>query len=176
MRQPNIRDAAGTDEEYFPIFYVSWNDALAYTKWLSQQTGQIYSLPSEAQWEYAARAGSETAYWWGRKLGRSNAHCFSCDTGLDPRKPTAVGRFNANKFGLFDTAGNIQEWVYDCYHGNYDAAPTDGTVFEGGDCTVRVLRGGGYNSGDAELRSFSRDKFRFDKGNDRTGFRVGRKP
>ncbi len=175
-KMPNIRAAAGTDEEYFPIFYVSWNDALAYTKWLSQQTGQIYSLPSEAQWEYAARAGSETAYWWGRKLGRLNAHCFNCDTGLDPRKPTAVGRFNANKFGLFDTAGNIQEWVYDCYHGNYDTAPTDGSVFEGGDCTVRVLRGGGYNSGDAELRSFSRDKFRFDKGNDRTGFRVGRKP
>ena len=175
-KMPNISMATGADEEYFPIYYVSWNDALAYTKWLSAQTGQTYTLPSESQWEYAARGGSDTAYWWGRKLGRSNAHCFTCDIGLDPRVPTAVGRFNANQFGLYDVSGNAQEWVYDCYHQNYDGAPSDGAVFEGGDCTVRVLRGGGYSSGPAELRSAARDKFRFDKGNDRTGFRVARLP
>ncbi len=173
---PQTGAAAGADEANFPVFYVSWNDALAYTKWLSQQTGKNYSLPSEAQWEYAARAGSELAYWWGRDLGRGNAHCFACDTGLDPRRPTAIGRFRPNKFGLFDTAGNVQEWVYDCYHRNYDNAPEDGSVFEGGDCTVRVLRGGGYGSGPEELRSAARDKFRFDKGNDQTGFRVVRSP
>ena len=175
-KMPNIRAATGADEEYFPVYYVSWNDALAYTKWLSTETGQTYTLPSEAQWEYAARGGSDTAYWWGRKLGRSNAHCFTCDTGLDPRVPTAAGRFNANQFGLYDVSGNVQEWVYDCYHQNYDGAPSDGAVFEGGDCTVRVLRGGGYSSGPAELRSAARDKFRFDKGNDGTGFRVALLP
>ena len=175
-RLPNLGAAAGADTESFPMYYVSWNDALAYTKWLSQQTGENYTLPSEAQWEYAARAGSDRAYWWGRKLGRGNAHCFTCDTGFDPRRPTAIGRFNANKFGLFDTSGNIQEWVYDCYHLNHDSAPADGSVFEGGDCTVRVLKGGGYSSGPEELRNAARDKFRFDKGNDQTGIRVLRTP
>ncbi len=173
---PNLGAASGSDPENFPVYYVSWNNALAYTKWLSDQSGENYQLPSEAQWEYAARAGSQDAYWWGRKLGRGNAHCFNCDTGLDPRKPTAVGRFNANKFGLFDTSGNVQEWVYDCYHKNHDGAPTDGSVFEGGDCTVRVLKGGGYSSGPEELRPAARDKFRFDKGNDQTGIRVLRLP
>lgn len=163
------------DEANFPMTFVSWNDALAYTQWLSQQTGKEYSLPTEAQWEHAARAGSDSAYPWGRNLGRSNAHCFACDTGLDPRQPTAVGRFSPNKFGLYDTSGNVQEWVYDCYHPSYDMAPADGSVFEGGNCTVRVLRGGGYGSGPDELGSASRDKFRVDKGNDQTGFRVMRK-
>lgn len=175
-KMPNLRNAAGADEANFPMFFVSWNDALAYVKWLSKQSGKNYRLPTESQWEYAARAGSDTAYYWGRKLGRSNAHCFACDTGLDPRRPTAIGRFNPNKFGLYDMAGNIQEWVYDCYHGTYDTAPTDGSVFEGGDCTVRVLRGGGYGSGPKKLRSAARDKLRFDKGNDQTGIRVIRLP
>ena len=173
---PNLEAAAGADPEYFPVFYVSWNDALDYARWLTRQTGQTYTLPSEAQWEYAARAGGNFAYWWGRKLGRGNAHCFACDTGLDPRRPTAVGRFNANKFGLYDMAGNVQEWVYDCYHGNYDTAPNDGSVYEGGDCSVRVLRGGGYGSGPEQLRSAARDRFRSDKGNDQTGIRLVRVP
>lgn len=175
-RMPNLGSAAGADPEYMPMFYISWDDALAYAKWLSAQTGQQYSLPSEAQWEYAARAGSSSPYPWGRKLGRGNAHCFACDTGLDPRQPTAVGRFNPNKFGLYDMSGNVQEWVYDCYHPDYHGAPTDGSVFEGGDCTVRVLRGGGYGSGPAKLRTSARDKFRPDKGNDQTGIRLVRSP
>lgn len=175
-KMPNIAGAAGADEAEFPMFYVSWNEALAYAQWLSDQTGKAYSLPSEAQWEYAARAGTDLAYWWGRRLGRSNAHCFACDTGLDPRRPTAIGRFKPNPFGLYDTSGNVQEWVYDCYHGTYKNAPDDGSVFEGGDCTVRVLRGGSYSSGPEALRNASRDKFRFDKGNDGTGFRVVRTP
>lgn len=173
---PDLTAATGADQANFPMFYLSWNDALAYTKWLTAQTGHTYTLPSEAQWEYAARAGSDSAYWWGRKLGRGNAHCFACDTGLDPRRPTAIARFNANKFGLYDVAGNVQEWVYDCYHKNYDTAPSDGSVFEGGDCTVRVLRGGGYGNGPAALRSAARDKLRFDRGNDQTGMRVIRLP
>jgi formylglycine-generating enzyme required for sulfatase activity/serine/threonine protein phosphatase PrpC len=164
------------DANAYPVFYVSWNDALAYTMWLSTQTGAKYRLPTEAQWEYAARAGTTSNYWWGRNLGVDNAHCFACETGLDPRRPTRVGRFKANKFGLFDTSGNVQEWVYDCHHANYQGAPGDGSVFEGGDCSVRVVRGGAYSSGTKALHSSARDKFRFDAGNDSIGIRVVREP
>ena len=159
-----------------PIFFVSWNDALAYSKWLSTQTGHSYRIPTEAEWEYAARAGTTTAYWWGRSLGRDNGHCFACETGLDLRNPTRIGRFDPNPFGIFDLAGNIEEWVYDCYNKNYDDAPNDGSVFEGGDCSVRVTRGGAFSSGPKALRSGSRSKFRFDIGNDSIGIRVVRDP
>ena len=163
------------DQDDVPITYVSWNDALAYAKWLSQQTGKEYNLPSEAQWEYVARAGTDTAYWWGRELGRGNAHCFACDTGLDPRQPTAVGRFKPNAFGVYDTAGNAQEWVYDCFHSSYEGAPADGGVFEGGECNLRVLRGGGYGSGPDRMTGSARDKLRVDRGNDQSGLRVVRR-
>lgn len=172
-KMPKLGPMAEQDD--LPITYVSWNDALAYAKWLSQQTGKEYSLPSEAQWEYVARAGTDTPYWWGRGLGRGNAHCFACDTGLDPRQPTAVGRFKPNGFGVYDTAGNAQEWVYDCFHPNYEGAPTDGSVFEGGDCNVRVLRGGGYGSGPDRMTSSARDKLRVERGNDQSGLRVVRR-
>lgn len=157
-----------------PIVFVSWNDAVAYAQWLSAQTGERYRIPSESEWEYASRAGTTTSYWWGRYLGSDNAHCFACETGLDPRQPTRIGRFNANPFGLFDTSGNVQEWVYDCYSKDYAGAPTDGSVSAGGDCSVRVVRGGSYSSGPKALRSAARDKFRFDAGNDGIGIRVVR--
>ncbi len=162
------------DPDRFPAFFVSWNDALEYTKWLSAQTGRTYRLPSEAQWEYAARAGTSSNYWWGRKLESGRAHCFACDTGLDPRQPTKISRFAANRFGLHDTAGNVAEWVYDCWHKNYDGAPTDGSVFEGGDCTQRVVRGGAFSSGPKGLRSATREKFPGNRSNDSIGFRVVR--
>ena len=155
-----------------PVVFVTWNDAVAYAQWLSVQTGAKYRIPTEAEWEYAARGGTSTAYWWGRYLGSDNAHCFACETGLDPRAPTRIGRFKANAYGLFDTAGNVQEWVYDCYHKNYEGAPSDASVFAGGDCSVRVVRGGAYSSGPKALRSAARDKFRFDAGNDGLGIRV----
>ena len=164
------------DPATMPIFFVSWNDALAYSKWLSTQTGHSYRIPTEAEWEYAARAGTTKAYWWGRSLGRDNGHCFACETGLDLRNPTRIGRFDPNPFGIFDLAGNIEEWVYDCYNKNYDDAPNDGSVFEGGDCSVRVTRGGAFSSGPKALRSGSRSKFRFDIGNDSIGIRVVRDP
>ena len=173
VKMPKLGPLADQDE--VPITFISWNDALAYTKWLSQQTGKEYVLPSEAQWEYAARAGTNTPYWWGRGLGKGNAHCFACDTGLDPRQPTAVGRFKPNPFGLYDTAGNAQEWVHDCFHPSYAGAPDDASVFEGGDCTVRVLRGGGYGSGPDRMTNSARDKLRVERGNDQSGLRVVRR-
>ncbi len=170
-KQPHTGDL---DPERHPIFFVSWNDALAYVQWLSSQTGKTYRLPTEAEWEYAARAGTSSAYWWGRELGEGKAHCFACETGLDPRAPTRIGRFAANLFGLFDTAGNLQEWTYDCYHANYEGAPTDGSVFEGGDCKYRVVRGGAFSSGPKGLRCAAREKFPADAANDSIGIRVVR--
>lgn len=164
------------DPDTYPVFFVSWNDAVEYAKWLSVQTGKNYRLPTEAEWEYAMRAGSKSAYPWGRKLGRDNAHCFACDTGLDQRRPTKVGRFDANAFGIHDLAGNVEEWVYDCYNKNYQGAPDDGSVFGGGDCSVRVVRGGAYSSGPKALRSSARNKFQYDSANDSIGIRIVREP
>ena len=164
------------DAATMPIFFVSWNDTLAYTKWLSIQSGKTYRIPTEAEWEYAVRGGTTTVYWWGRQLGRDNGHCFACETGLDRRQPTKIGRFDPNPFGIYDLTGNVEEWVYDCYNKNYEGAPSDGSVFEGGDCSVRITRGGAYSSGPKALRSSARSKFRFDTGNDSIGIRVVRDP
>lgn len=157
-----------------PVIFVTWDDALAYTRWLSTQTGQRYRLPSEAEWEYGARGGTTTNYWWGRDLASGHAHCFACETELDPRQPTKIGRFAANPYGLYDTAGNVEEWVHDCWHENYDGAPDDGSVFEGGDCSQHVVRGGAYSSGPKALRPATRGRFPADTANDSIGFRVVR--
>lgn len=155
-----------------PVTYVTWDEALAYTKWLTEETGRAYRLPSEAEWEYFARAGSEGLYWWGFHFKAGVAHCFDCDTGLDPRSPTNVGRFTPNGFNLHDTAGNVMEWVYDCYHTSYQGAPSDGAVFEGGKCGWRVARGGSYAQPLTSMRSAKRNKLKSAKRFGRTGFRV----
>jgi len=159
-----------------PVIFVSWDDAYAYTRWLTEQTGKKYRLPTEAEWEYAARAGTTTPYWWGYDIGENRAHCFDCKTGLNPRLPTRIGRFEPNPFGLYDTAGNVYEWVHDCYHPNYKGAPNDGSVWEGGDCTYRVTRGGSYSSTSKSLRVTARRKWRSTQGYDSVGFRVAREP
>jgi formylglycine-generating enzyme required for sulfatase activity len=164
----------GLDKNTHPVTFVSWDDALAYTRWLSTQTGKKYRLPTEAQWEYAALADTATNYWWGRELGIGRAHCFNCDTGLNPRAPTSVGRFPANLYGLHDTSGNVAEWVRDCWHPNYQDAPTDGSVWEGGDCTYRVARGGSFLSAGKSVRAKKRAKWRSQRGYDSVGFRIVR--
>ncbi len=159
-----------------PVTFVSWDQAVAYTQWLSRQTGKRYRLPTEAEWEYAARGGSTTPYWWGRELGQNQAQCFACESSFDPRKPAPVGSFKPNAFGLYDTVGNVEEWVLDCPHESYEGAPTDGGVFGGGDCTKRVVRGGAFSSGPNTLRASSRNRFARTSGNDGIGFRVVREP
>ena len=164
----------GLDAATHPVFFVTWDDALAYVTWLSSQTGKSYRLPSEAEWEYAARGGTTGNYWWGRDIEPGKAHCFACENELDPRQPTRIGSFEANAYGLHDTAGNVEEWVQDCFHDSYEGAPDDGSVFEGGDCRLRVIRGGGYSSGPKGLRSSARNKFHQDSANDGIGFRIAR--
>jgi formylglycine-generating enzyme required for sulfatase activity len=98
-----------------PVIYVSWDDAVAYAKWLSEQTGKRYRLPTEAEWEYGARAGAETSYWWGNEVKQGLANCRGCGSRWDGKQPAPVGSFKPNPFGLYDTAGNVAERVQDCW-------------------------------------------------------------
>jgi len=163
------------DRNTHPVIFVKWDDAYYYAKWLSEQTGKKYRLLSESEWEYAASTGKKSSFWWGYDEEPNRAHCFECETGLDPRKPSKVGGFDANKFGLHDTAGNVAEWVKDCWHENYKGAPTDNEVWEGGDCTYRAVRGGAYLSPQQSIRSAKRDKLKSDAGYDHVGIRIARK-
>lgn len=162
------------EHETSPVVFVRWDDAYNYSKWLSEQTGHKYRLPSEAEWEYAASGGQGTTFWWGIEETPGMAHCFTCESRLDPRTPANIGTFKPNQFGLYDTAGNVSEWVYDCWHDSYDGAPADGSVWEGGDCSLRVARGGSYISPQQSIRTAKRDKFKSDSGYDHVGFRLVR--
>lgn len=159
-----------------PVFNISWNDAVNYAKWLSRQTGKHYRLPSEAEWEYAAGAGRQSTYWWGYDPKPGMAYCFSCSDGLNPRKPTKIGSFAPNPFGLYDTTGNVAEWVEDCWHEDYKGAPTDGSVWKGGDCGYRVVRGGAYSTPPSAIRHARRDKYVPDSKYDFIGIRLVRDP
>ncbi len=142
-----------------PAINVSWEDALKYAKWLSEQTGKRYRLPTEAEWEYAARAGTETKYWWGNEIKPGMANFQGADNRWAGKQTSPVGSFQPNPFGLYDTAGNVWEWVEDCWHENYNGAPTDGSAWKekgGGNCGQRVLRGGSWYYGPETLRSSGR--------------------
>lgn len=160
--------------ENSPVRSVSWDDARAYAAWLSAETGQRYRLASEAEWEYMASTGKRTSFWWGREPGVGRAHCFDCESGLDTGRPARIGNFEANAFGVYDTAGNVAEWVQDCWHKNYAGAPADASVREGGDCSLRVVRGGAYRSPAQSIRSAKRDKFKADQAYEYIGIRVVR--
>jgi formylglycine-generating enzyme required for sulfatase activity/serine/threonine protein phosphatase PrpC len=164
----------GWDRKTHPVIDVAWDDAFAYTRWLSKQTDKSYRLLSESEWEYVARAGTTRSFWWGSKAGTGNAHCFDCKSDYSTSKPAKVGTYKPNPFGLYDTAGNVFEWVHDCYHRNYKDAPDDGSVWEGGDCDVRIARGGAYRSPADSMRVENRDKFKSNKGQYNVGFRVMR--
>lgn len=142
-----------------PVIDVSWDDVKDFLKWLSQKTGQPYRLLTEAEWEYAARAGTQSPYWWGKDVGTDHARCEDC--GGDPARHTLpTGSFRPNAFGLYDTAGNAAEWVQDCWNPNYKGAPTDGSAWTAGDCTLHVLRGGSFANKATYIRSAAR--FRYD--------------
>jgi formylglycine-generating enzyme required for sulfatase activity len=151
-------DDAGWGRDGRPLINVSWNDAKDYVEWLCRKTGRTYRLLSEAEWEYGARAGSTTAFWWGNDVGRNKANCNGCGSEWDNSKTAPVGSFRANDFGLYDTAGNVWEWVKDCWHDSYDGAPTDGSAWVNGDCSSRVLRGGSWIVVPRFVRSAYRDR------------------
>ena len=156
-----------------PVINVDWDDAQKYVAWLSEMTGKNYRLLTEAEWEYAARAGSTTAYYWGDAIGKANALCLDCGSSSDSQT-APVGSFRPNAFGLYDMAGNVWQWVQDCYHADYNGAPTDGSAWTSGDCSHRVLRGGSWVDNPQFLRSASRDGVSIVDRNIFLGFRVGR--
>jgi formylglycine-generating enzyme required for sulfatase activity/serine/threonine protein phosphatase PrpC len=171
----NLPDNLYLDKATHPVFFVTWDDAFYYTQWLSEQTGKPYKLPSEAHWEYAAGTGETSPFFWGFQEEGGRAHCsLGCDTRFDPRKPTKTGSFAANRFGVHDTAGNVAEWVRDCWHENYSGAPAEATVWEGGDCAYRVARGGAFSSPAQSIRHAKRDRYKSDQIYDHIGFRVMR--
>lgn len=173
-----------------PVINMSWVDAQQFVAWLSQKTGERYRLPSEAEWEFVARAGTETRFPWGDSqisicdyantldiAGHSaRPHWFWSTYCVDGFTFTApVGSFPPNPWGVHDMQGNVWEWVQDCWHSDYTGAPTDGSAWlEGGDCGKRVNRGGGWGNNPRTVRSAKRDADAADGYGDAFGFRVAR--
>ena len=153
----DLPDDRGWGRGNRPVINVSWDDAQAYTVWLSEQTGKSYRLPTEAEWEYAARAGTTSSYWWGNDVGKNKANCYDCGSEWDNQKTAPVGSFKANPWGLYDTAGNVYEWVQDNYHENYKGAPVDGTARLIRKGSLRVVRGGCWLYNAWNCRSAFRD-------------------
>ena len=156
-----------------PVVNVTWDDAQRYAAWLSLMTGKSYRLLSEAEWEYAARAGTSTEYFWGQEIGTGNANCLDCGSKWNGR-PAPINSFAANAFGLHDMHGNLWEWVRDCYHPNYNGAPSDGKPWNSGDCGRRVARGGSFDNPAYFSRSATRSSDPPDHHVRQFGIRLGR--
>jgi formylglycine-generating enzyme required for sulfatase activity len=155
-----------------PVINVSWLDANAYADWLSDQTGQTYRLPTEAEWEYAARAGSETRYWWGNDIGRNRANCNGCGSRWDNDRTAPVGSFDANAFGLYDTVGNVWEWTCSEYEERYRGQERDCTGKQR--ANLPVLRGGSWYRVPSRVRAAHRGRSDTALGFRSTGFRLVR--
>ncbi len=152
-----------------PVFNVSWDEAQGYITWLNKQTGRRFRLPTESEWEYAARAGTVTNYPWGAKFASAQANGAN-----SVKKTTPVGQYPANQFGLFDMIGNVYEWVEDCYHDGYVGAPTDGSAWlENADCSGRrISRGGSWGSDVTNLRVSNHFAVNITSRNGSLGFRL----
>jgi formylglycine-generating enzyme required for sulfatase activity len=155
-----------------PARDLSWDDAQAYVNWLSKVTGKTYRLPTEAEWEYADRAGTTTKYWWGDQMRKGVANCKACGDPYHKEAPEPVGSFAANPIGLYDMNGNVWEWVSDCWHNSYKGAPTDGSTWDTPGCNMRVIRGGSWREGDDYMLSSTRFKYSPSVRQSQNGFRV----
>jgi len=157
-----------------PVVNVAWGDVQQYVAWVSKITGRSYRLLTEAEWEYAARAGSTTNYYWGNEIGRGNANCNGCGSKWDGQQTSPVGSFASNAFGLYDMAGNVSQWVQDCWYTTHHGAPTDGSARTWGDCSERVARGGSWAELPALVESVWRESYSANYSDNTIGFRVGR--
>jgi len=165
-----------------PVIYVSWNDAQTYVQWLSRKTGKRYRLPSEAEWEYAARGGTTTPFHTGNCVntnqanydGTSDYNNCGAKTGQSRKQTIAVGSFPANAYGLHDMIGNVWEWTQDCWNKDYSGAPTDGSAWKTGACAQRVLRGGSWINSPLLTRAAERSGSTAENRSFSNGFRAAR--
>lgn len=170
---PEVSDS-GFGRGRQPVINVSWNEAQHYVTWLTKMTGKTYRLLSESEWEYAARGGTTTEYYWGNDIGKNNADCDGCGSKWDHRQPAPAGSFSANAFGLYDMAGNVWQWIEDCTHDNYNGAPTDGSAWTSVGCKYLVVRGGSWVSNPQFLRSAYRARSTSGSRGLDIGFRIAR--
>jgi formylglycine-generating enzyme required for sulfatase activity/class 3 adenylate cyclase len=166
--------ATGSDDA--PITDVSWDDAKQYTAWLARASGKAYRLPSEAEWEYAARGGKPTKFWWGDQVQPGMANCKNCGDVAGAAQPIKVGSLKPNPFGLYDMGGGVNQWVEDCWHRNYQGAPSDGSAWLERDCSSRVMRSGSWRHDASAVRAASRDRYEPNVRYPTHGFRVALSP
>jgi formylglycine-generating enzyme required for sulfatase activity/class 3 adenylate cyclase len=167
--------ASGKDDA--PITNVSWSDAKQFVSWLAGTTQKSYRLPSEAEWEYAARGDTRTKYWWGDQLQPDMAECKNCtNTTAGAEQPVKVGSFKPNPFGLYDMGGAVDQWVEDCWHRTYQGAPSDGTPWSAADCNAHVIRSGSWRNDASYVRPANRDNYDTNVRYPTHGFRVALSP
>jgi formylglycine-generating enzyme required for sulfatase activity len=166
--------ANGKDDA--PVTNVSWSDAKQFVTWLAGATHKPYRLPSEAEWEYAARGGTQTKYWWGDKFQPGMANCKNCTDVAAVEQPVRVGSFKPNPFGLYDMGGGVDQWVEDCWHRNYHGAPSDGSPWIEGDCFSHVIRSGSWKNDARYVRPANRDSYDTNVRYPTHGFRVALSP
>jgi len=166
--------ASGPDDA--PITNVSWSDAKQFVGWLAGATGRAYRLPSEAEWEYAARGGTQTKYWWGDQFQSGMVNCKNCGDIAAAEQPVKVGSLKPNPFGLFDMGGSVDQWVEDCWHRNYQGAPSDGSAWAESDCASHVLRSGSWRNDARYARPSNRDSYDTNVRYQTHGFRIALSP
>jgi formylglycine-generating enzyme required for sulfatase activity len=166
--------ATGKDDA--PITNVSWSDARQFVAWLAGATQKRYRLPSEAEWEYAARGGTQSKYWWGDQLQPGLANCKNCADAAGAEQPLKVGSFKPNPFGLYDMGGGVDQWVEDCWHKTYQGAPSDGSPWSAGDCSSHVIRSGSWKNDATYVRPANRDSYDTNVRYPTHGFRVALTP
>jgi len=157
-----------------PMRDISWDDAQQYVKWLAKISGKPYRLPTEAEWEYAARGGTASRYWWGQQMRAGNANCKECGQPWSQDAPAKAGSFSANPYKLQDMNGSVWEWVADCWHNSYKGAPADGRAWDDPLCRVRVIRGGSWRDGATYMTSTTRFKYDASVRQNQNGLRVAR--
>jgi formylglycine-generating enzyme required for sulfatase activity len=168
-KSKNWRSPGFSQLDSQPVVCVSWNDASAYAKWLSRKTGKRFRLPTESEWEYAARAGTQTSRYWGEAIGRNRANCSECGSRWDGKQPAPVGSFSPNTFGLHDMLGNVFEWTCSQYKKSYDGSEQKCSVY----ADNYSLRGGSWSSRPGWVRAAYRDNFNFPDFRDNyIGFRL----
>jgi formylglycine-generating enzyme required for sulfatase activity/class 3 adenylate cyclase len=166
--------ATGSDDA--PVTNVSWSDAKQFVGWLAGATHRPYRLPTEAEWEYAARGGTQTRYWWGNELLPGMANCKGCTDLAALEQPARIGSFKPNPFGLYDMGGAVDQWVEDCWHKNYSGAPSDGSAWAEGDCGSHVIRSGSWKNDARYVRPANRDSYDTSVRYPTHGFRVALSP